>query len=98
MPVLRVTRFEVEPEKVEEMLGRRRLLLDAVHRSCPGLTGSRLSRVDQRRWVDAWRWASSVEMAAALQAAGAGLLPEAGPAFALTHNSTAEVMEVVDER
>lgn len=98
MPVLRITRFEVEPAEVDEMLRRRSALLDAVRESCPGLTGTQVSRLDPRHWVDIWRWASSQEMAAALQAAASGRLPAAGPAFALTQNATAEVMEVVDER
>ena len=98
MAVIRTTRFEVTPSDVEEMVARRNAVIEAVRKSCPGLTAARLARIDEEVWVDEWRWDSPASMEAALAAAGSGRLPEAGPAFALTRNSSAEVAEVIDER
>ena len=98
MPVIRTIRFEVQPEDVEEMITRRNALVAAVRSGFPGLTEARLARAGDRVWLDSWLWESSASMDAAVQAVGAGSLPEAGPAFALIGNVIAETAEVVDER
>jgi hypothetical protein len=98
MAVIRTTRFEVAPADVEEMIVRRNVLVAAVRNAFPGLTEARLARVSEQVWTDSWRWDSAASQDAALQAATTGALPEAGPAFALTGNPTAESAEIVDER
>jgi hypothetical protein len=98
MAVMRTTRFQVAPGDVEEMIGRRSALVAAARKAFPGLTEARLARVGAQAWVDSWRWESAASLDAALQAAATGALPEAGPAFALTWNATAESLEIVDER
>jgi hypothetical protein len=98
MAVIRTTRFEVAPADVEEMIARRNALVAAVRNAFPGLTEARLARVGEQMWTDSWRWDSAATQDAALQAAATGALPEAGPAFALTRNPTAESAEIVDER
>lgn len=98
MAVIRSTRFEVTAGDVEEMVTRRNALVDAVRRTCSGLTEARLARVDDRTWLDEWRWDSAASMQAALEAAGSGRFPELAPARALTRGSNVEVAEVVDER
>jgi hypothetical protein len=98
MPVIRTIRFEVPPGDVEEMIRRRNALVAAVRSGFPRLTEARLARAGDRVWIDSWRWESPASMDAALKAVGAGSLPEAGPAFALIGNVTAETAEVVDER
>jgi hypothetical protein len=46
--------------------------------------------------VDEWTWDSTESLQAALEAAPR--LPEAGAAFALTKDATAEQAEIVDKR
>jgi hypothetical protein len=98
MPVIRMTRFEVAPADVEEMIARRNALVAAVRDAFPELTEARLARLGEQAWIDSWRWESAASLDAAQQAAATGALSEAGPAFALTKNPTAELAEIVDER
>jgi len=98
MPVIRTTRFEVAPADVEEMIARRNALVAAVRNAFPGLTEARLARVRDQVWIDSWRWESLASLETALNGAATGALPEAGPAFALTGNASAESAEIVDER
>jgi hypothetical protein len=93
-----MTRFEVAPSDVEEMIARRNALVAAVRNAFPGLTEARLARIGERVWTDSWRWESPASLEAALKAAATGALPEAGPAFDLTGNATAETAEIIDER
>jgi len=96
MAIVRFTRFTADPSDTDELLARRADLIGAVRSRFPGLTATRLARLDDGTWVDTWQW----ESAAALQAvtdAVAGL-PEAAAAFALTTAPTAEQAELVDER
>jgi hypothetical protein len=96
--VIRTTRFEVAPGDVQEMIARRNALVAAVRRAFPGLTEARLARVGEKAWTDSWRWDSAASLDAALHAAATGALPEAGRAFALAGNATAESGEIIDER
>lgn len=96
MTIMRTARFTLPSDRVPELLERRAALIDAVRAGFPGLTQARLARVDEQTWVDVWRWESAELMQAAL--AGAPGLPQAGPAFALIPDLTAEVADVVDER
>ena len=98
MAVIRTIRFEVAPADVEEMIARRNALVAAVRNAFPGLAKASLARAGDQVWIDSWRWESAASLDAALQAAATGTLPEAGPAFALTGNATAESAEIVDER
>jgi heme-degrading monooxygenase HmoA len=95
MAVLRISRFTAEPGDADELLARRAALIASVRASYPGLTEARLTRLDDRTWVDLWRWESAEHVKAAL--AGAPSLAEAGPAFALTQEMTAEQLTIVDE-
>jgi hypothetical protein len=81
---------------VKEMLARRATLIDAVRRAYPGLIQAQLARVDDQTWVDAWRWESRGNAEAAI--ANVPNIPEAGAAFSLTRDATAEFADVVDER
>lgn len=96
MAVARLARFHIDPADAEEMLARRATLIDAVRRSHRGLDEARLTRIDEQTWLDIWRWESTDLMNQAL--AGAPALAEAGRAFALTRDMSAEVAEIVDER
>ncbi|MGI5491104.1 hypothetical protein [Microtetraspora malaysiensis] len=94
MTVIRTTR-QVEPADVEELPARRAALVAAIRASFTGLAEARLTRLEDGAWADAWRWDSAEAMQAAL--AAGPTLPEAGLAFALTRDATAEVAELVDE-
>ncbi|MCW2913714.1 MAG: hypothetical protein JWN52_1782 [Actinomycetia bacterium] len=96
MPVIRITRFVVQPADVELMLARRTDLITSVRAAYPGLTEARLARLDDQTWIDTWRWDSAATAQAAL--AGAPALPEAAAAFSLTRDATAEQADIVDER
>ncbi len=96
MAIARLARFQVDPADVAEMLARRATLIDAVRRSHHGLDEAQLTRIDEETWLDIWRWESADLMNQAL--AGAPALAEAGPAFALTRDMSAEVAEIVDKR
>jgi hypothetical protein len=94
--VLRLTRFKTDPADVEAMLEKRAALIAAVRRSYPGLLQAQLAMADDETWIDAWRWDSRERAQAAIGNAPA--IPEAGAAFALTSDASAEFADVVDER
>ena len=96
MAVLRLTRFKTDPTDVEAMLERRAALIAAVRKSHPGLLQAQLAMADDETWIDAWRWDSRESAQAAISNVPA--IPEAGAAFALTRDATAEFADVVDER
>jgi hypothetical protein len=97
MTILRLTRFTLKPTvDTEAMLTTRADLIDAVRAAYPGLDETRLARVDEKTWLDLWRWESAESLEAAL--AGAPSLPQAGAAFALLADASEERMDLVDER
>ncbi|MDJ1133684.1 antibiotic biosynthesis monooxygenase [Streptomyces iconiensis] len=93
MTYVRITRFTTDPANDQAMIEKRAVLVAAVRASYPGLIEARLGRLEDGSWVDHWYWNSAAEMEKAL--AAAPTIPEAGPAFALTANSTAESAEIV---
>ena len=95
MALIRTTRFTADPADAGILLERRRKLLDAVRAVFAGPAEARLIRVDERTWVDMWRWDSPEALQAALE--GAPGLPEAAAAFALARDIRAEQGDVVDE-
>ncbi|MFC4008090.1 hypothetical protein ACFOY2_12720 [Nonomuraea purpurea] len=97
MAILRMTRFTADPADADQVIARRNDLITAVRAAYPGLTETRLARIDEHTWVDSWRWESPATMEAAL--AGAPSLPQAEAAFSiLKGHPTAEQGEIVDER
>jgi hypothetical protein len=95
MALIRATRFTADPADAATVLERRRKLLDAIRARFSGPVEARLIRVDERTWVDMWRWNSPETLQAAL--AGAPSLPEAAAAFAVARDVSAEQGDVVDE-
>jgi hypothetical protein len=95
MALIRTTRFTADPADAETVLERRGKLLEAVRAAFAGPTGTRLVRVDERTWVDMWRWDSPETLRAALD--GAPRLPEAAAAFAVARDVSAEQGDIVDE-
>ena len=95
MAIIRTTRFTADPAEADTVLERRRQLLEAIRAAFAGPTETRLIRVDERTWVDMWRWDSPESLRAALD--GAPRLPEAAAAFAVARDVTAEQGDVADE-
>ncbi|MEU9506549.1 hypothetical protein AB0D32_09755 [Micromonospora sp. NPDC048170] len=95
MALIRTTRFTADPADADTVLERRAKLLDAIRAAYAGPTETRLVRVDERTWVDMWRWDSPETLRAAL--AGGPGLPEAAAAFAVARDVTAEQGDLVDE-
>jgi hypothetical protein len=62
----------------------------------PGLTETRLIRLDGDTFIDTWRWASAEEMQAAFGSVPD--MPEVPAAMSLTRDASNEDGEVVDER
>lgn len=98
MSTVRIDRFTVEPQNAEKLVRHRNDLVEAVRAAAPGLLDTRLVKVDERTWVDMWRWDSLASARAAAERARAGGFPEAGAVFALADDVTTEFTEVVDER
>ena len=96
MTVARFARFHVEPANVDEMISKRAALIAAIRDRFPGLTEARLARLDERTWVDVWRWESTADLQRALR--GGPTVPEAPAVFALAQELTTEDAEIVDER
>jgi hypothetical protein len=95
MAVIRTTRFTADPADTDTVLQRRRNLLDAIRARFSGPAEARLIRIDERTWVDMWRWDSDETLHAALD--GAPRMPEAAAAFAVVRDVSAENGDVVDE-
>ncbi|WP_426513531.1 hypothetical protein ACPPVO_24765 [Dactylosporangium sp. McL0621] len=95
MALIRTTRFTADPADADLVLERRGQLIAAIRAQYAGPGETRLIRVDERTWVDMWRWDSPEIMSAAL--AGAPNLPEAAAAFAVARDVTAEQGELVAE-
>jgi hypothetical protein len=95
MADIRIHRYTVDPGDVEELLERRAALITAIRVDHPGLVETRLIRLEDGSFIDAWRWASAEEMQAALEATPP---PEAREAMSLTQERSSEDGEIVDER
>jgi hypothetical protein len=95
MALIRTVRFTADPADADLVLERRGQLIAAIRARYAGPTETRLVRVDDRTWLDMWRWDSPEILSAAL--AGAPQLPEAAAAFAIARDITAEQGEVVAE-
>lgn len=95
MAIIRTTRFTAEPADAQAVMERRRDLLAAIRARFSGPTETRLIRLDERTWVDMWRWESAQILQAAVD--GAPGLPEAAAAFAIVRDISAEQGDVVDE-
>jgi hypothetical protein len=96
MAALRLARFKVDPADTTEMVARRNALVAAAKETFPGLTGAQLAQVDDKTWIDVWRWDSRTNAQEAI--ANGSAIPEAAAAFSLVKDITMELAEVVDER
>ncbi|TCO34172.1 hypothetical protein EV652_102237 [Kribbella steppae] len=92
--VVRIHTYAVDPADRSEFLKRRATVIDLIRAAHPGLTSTRLLRLEDGTYTDTWSWDSFQTMAAAFPMAQS---PEAGAAWALTTNAAAANGEVVDE-
>ena len=95
MAVTRTHHYTVDAADLPELLTRRAAVITAVRAAHPGLTHTRLTRLDDGSYTDTWRWDSAEHMQAALAAMP---IPQARAAMSLTHDATAQDGEVIDER
>jgi hypothetical protein len=95
MAVVRTHHYTVDQADLPDLLTRRTALIAAIRAAHPGLSDTRLTRLDDGTFTDVWRWDSAGQMQAALAAMP---IPEARAAMSLTRDSTAQDGEIVDER
>jgi hypothetical protein len=95
MAVLRIVRFTTDPAQADKMLQTRAGLISATRERFEGLTETRLARLDERTWLDQWRWESAEHMQRAID--DVATIPGAGEVFALIAEPSPEVAEVVAE-
>lgn len=96
MAVIRFVRFSVDPARADDMIARRADVVTATRERYPGLVEARLTRLDDKTWLDLWRWETAAHAEAAIQ--GAHDIPGVDAAFALTADVSVEIAELVDER
>jgi hypothetical protein len=94
MAVLRLDRFTVNPADTADLLAKHADLVNVAKDVFPGLIDVQLAQVDDRTWIDVWRWDTLASAQAAV--ASAPSIPQAGAAFALTKDLTVEFAEVID--
>lgn len=95
MAVVRTHHYTIDPADLDELLARRAALIESVRAAYPGLSGTRLTRMEDGSYTDAWSWDSAAQMQAALPATEH---PEARASLAMVSDYTADYGEVVDER
>jgi heme-degrading monooxygenase HmoA len=93
MTILRFDRFTVDPMDTADLLTRHAALVAAAKDLFPGLIEVQLARVDDRTWIDLWRWDTLASAQAAV--ANAPAIPQAQAAFSLAKDITVEYAEVV---
>jgi len=95
MAVVRTHHYTVDLADLPELLARRAELIAAMRAAYPGLSHTRLTRLDDGTFTDAWRWDTAGQVQAALAAMP---IPRAQAAMSLTRDATAQDGEIVDER
>lgn len=97
MATLELARFTMDPKNEAALLRRRPALVDALRDACPGFVSARLTRLDERTWLDVVEWGSREEAEAAQEIVQG--VPAAVDFFALIDQVLAmEHAEVVDAR
>jgi hypothetical protein len=96
MADIRIHRYAVDPENLDEFIARRTALIAAMRERHPGLTETRLIRLEDATYVDTWRWASAEQMQAAF--ASVPDMPEVPATMSLTRDASSDDGEVIDER
>jgi hypothetical protein len=95
MAVTRTHHYTVDAADLPELLTRRAAVIDAIRAAHPGLTHTRLTRLEDGTYTDTWRWDTAAQMQTALAAMP---IPQARAAMSLTRDATALDGEIIDER
>jgi hypothetical protein len=66
MAVSRTHRYIIDPADLDALIARRATLIAAVRAAHPGLTETRLTRLEDGTCTDVWRWDSAEQMKVAL--------------------------------
>ncbi len=96
MTDIRVHRYQVEPERLDEFVAHRAELIAAMRAKHPGLAETRLIDLGDGNYIDTWRWDTPAQMGAAF--ADVASIPEVPAAMSLTKNASAEDGSVIDAR
>jgi hypothetical protein len=96
MAVVRIHHYRVEADQLGALLAKRNILIDGIRGANPGLTETRLTRLEDGSYSDTWRWESAEQMLAAIGASQGFPLVDA--TMALTTDAIVETGEIVDER
>ena len=96
MSVVRMHRYSVDPEQLDEFIKRRAELIDAIRAAPPALAETRLTHLKDGTFTDVWRWDSAEEMAKA--AADLPNFPQAFATMSLIKDNTPVDGEIIDER
>lgn len=96
MAVVRAHHYTVDPADLDELITLRAKLIATIRTAHPGLTETRLTRLEDGTFTDVWRWDSAEQMQAAFPAVAS--IPEARAAMSLTRDATALNGEIIDER
>lgn len=95
MPAVRIHRYSVPAEQLDDLLARRAQAIAGIRSGFPGLTETRLIRLFDGSYVDTWKWESTELMDAALEAtAGA---PGLAAVLGLTTDHVADDGEIIAE-
>lgn len=78
MATVRAHHYRVDPANLEELLARRATVIAGIRANFPGLSQTRLTRLEDGTYSDVRRWDSAEQMHAALAAARA-FAPSARP-------------------
>jgi hypothetical protein len=92
--VVRIHSYSVDAADLPEFLERRATVIDAIRSAHPGLTSTRLARLEDGTYTDTWHWDSFRSMAAAFPMAQSA---DAAAAWALTNNASATSGQVINE-
>ncbi|WP_433591716.1 hypothetical protein [Nocardia sp. CA-145437] len=95
MAVVRLHRFRVARADLDQLLAQRRTLIDAIRLVHPGLTETRLTRLEDGTYLDTWRWDRAEHMLAAVAAAQGVPLVDATEALML--DASVLTGEILDE-
>jgi hypothetical protein len=95
MPVARTHHYTIDTADLSELLARRATVITAIRAAHPGLTHTRLTRLQDGTYTDTWRWDTAAHMQAALAAMP---IPETRAAMSLTRDATAVDGDIIDER
>ncbi|MEC3917478.1 hypothetical protein [Nocardia sp. CDC160] len=95
MPVLRVHNYRVDDADLDTLLAQRAALIAGIRKAVPGLTETRLARLEDGTYLDTWRWESAEQMLAALGASQG--IPLVATTMSLTVDPSASNAEIIDE-